>query len=69
MTETLLTPSRRLEAARIGAVGVVTLLYWLGYAPLWVLLAAVVVGLYSLVKTGVRDLRLSSRAQVIDIYG
>lgn len=33
-----------------------TLLHWLGYAPSWVLFAAVAVGLYPLVKTGVRDL-------------
>ena len=52
----LLTPTRRAELLRIVGVGVVTLVYWLGYAPLWLLLAAVAVGLYPLVKTGVRDL-------------
>jgi Cd2+/Zn2+-exporting ATPase len=52
----LLTPTRRVELLRIVGVGVVTLVYWLGRAPLWLLLAAVVVGLYPLVKTGVRDL-------------
>ena len=56
MTNALLTPTRRLELLRIAGVGVVTLLYWLGYAPSWVLFAAVAVGLYPLVKTGVRDL-------------
>ena len=56
MTSALLTPTRRLELLRIVGVGVVTLLYWLGHAPLWVLFAAVAVGLYPLVKTGLRDL-------------
>src|SRR6266498_634405 len=53
---TLLTPARRAEVLRILGVGVVTLVYWLGYAPLWLLLTAVVVGLYPLVKTGLSDL-------------
>src|SRR6266542_2984240 len=53
---TLLTPTRRIELLRIVGVGIVTLVYWLGRAPLWLLLAAVVVGLYPLVKAGVRDL-------------
>src|SRR6266540_2185496 len=52
----LLTPTRRVELLRIVGVGIVTCVYWLGHAPLWILLAAVVVGLYPLVKTGVRDL-------------
>ena len=52
----LLTPTRRAELLRIVGVGVVTFVYWLGYAPLWLLMAAVAVGLYPLVKTGVRDL-------------
>ena len=56
MTSALLTTARRLELLRIAGVGVVTLLYWLGYAPPWVLFSAVAVGLYPLVKTGVRDL-------------
>src|SRR5215217_1655184 len=53
---TLMTRARWLEVARIVGVGVVVLLYRLGYVPLPVLLAAVVVGLYPLVKTGVLDL-------------
>ena len=54
--DTLLTPERRVELLRIVSVGVVTAVYWLGRAPLWVLLAAVAVGLYPLVKTGVLEL-------------
>ena len=52
----LLTPARRTELLRIAGVGVVTLLYWLQRVPLWLLFAAVAVGLYPLVKTGVSDL-------------
>ena len=52
----LLTPTRRVELLRIVGVGLVTLVYWLGYAPLWLLLSAVAVGLYPLVKTGIVDL-------------
>ena len=56
MSEELLTRTRRLEVARICAVGFVTLLYWLERVPRWGLLAAVAVGLYPLAKTGIRDL-------------
>ena len=52
----LLTPRRRVELLRIVGVGLVTLVYWLGYAPLWLLLSAVAVGLYPLVKNGIVDL-------------
>ena len=52
----LLTPARRREGARIVLVGLITLLYWRGVAPLWALLIAVAVGLYPLVKTGLIDL-------------
>lgn len=52
----LSTPHRQREAARIVLVGVLTLLYWRGLLPLQVLLAAVAIGLYPLVKTGVLDL-------------
>ncbi len=52
----LLTPARRVEVLRIAGVGLVTLAYWLGSVPLGVQLAAVAIGLYPLVKTGVRDL-------------
>lgn len=52
----LFTPDRQREAARIVLVGVLTWLFWRGRLPLQVLLAAVAVGLYPLVKTGVLDL-------------
>src|SRR5215217_7686346 len=53
---TLMTRARWLEVARIVGVGIVVLLYRLGYVPLPVLLAAVAVGLYPLAKTGLLDL-------------
>lgn len=53
---TLLTRQRWLEIARIVGVAVVVLLYRQGVAALPVLLAAVGVGLYPLVKTGILDL-------------
>ena len=56
MTRGLFTPHRRREAARIVLVGVLTLLYWRGLLPLQVLLGAVAIGLYPLVKTGMLDL-------------
>ena len=52
----MLARSRPVELARIGAVGVVTLLYWSAQAPLWALVVAVAVGLYPLVRTGFQDL-------------
>ena len=52
----LLTRKRWVEIARILVVGVVVLLFRLGALPLPVLLAAVALGLYPLVKTGVHDL-------------
>ena len=52
----LLTTERWLEVGRIVGVAVVILLYRSGLVPLPVLLAAVAVGLYPLVKTGVLDL-------------
>src|SRR5215207_4179288 len=52
----LLTPARRREMGRIVLVGVITLLYSAAVLPLWMLLAAVMLGLYPLVKTGVADL-------------
>ena len=56
MTNSLLTPARRIEITRVAGVAIITLLYWRGAAPFWVLLVAVGVGLYPLVKTGVSDL-------------
>src|SRR5215831_3487960 len=52
----LMTHERWMEIVRILLVGVITVLYWQHLLPLGVLLAAVVVGLYPLVKTGVLDL-------------
>jgi heavy metal translocating P-type ATPase len=52
----LLTSARRREAGRIVLVGLMTLLYWTGLLPRWLLFAAVALGLYPLVKTGVEDL-------------
>ncbi len=52
---TLLTPARRVELFRIVGVGAVTFAYWRGYMPLALLITAVGVGLYPLVKTGVVD--------------
>ncbi len=53
---TLLTRERWLEIARIVGVAVVVLLYRQGVAPPPLLFAAVGVGLYPLVKTGILDL-------------
>lgn len=52
----LLTRERWIEIARIIGVGVVVLLYRQGIAPLPLLIAAVGMGLYPLVKTGALDL-------------
>src|SRR5215207_1247565 len=52
----LMTRERWLEVARIVGTGLVILLYYRGAVPLPVLLAAVAVGLYPLVKTGILDL-------------
>ena len=52
----LMTRERWLEVARILGVGLVILLYQRQLLPLPVLLVAVVIGLYPLVKTGVLDL-------------
>jgi Zn2+/Cd2+-exporting ATPase len=56
MTRDLFTPLRQREAGRIVLVGILTALFWRGMLPLQVLLVAVAVGLYPLVKTGVLDL-------------
>src|SRR5215213_5428259 len=52
----LLTRDRWVEIARIALTGFMILLYWRGLLPVWCLWAAVVIGLYPLVKTGVLDL-------------
>ena len=53
---TLMTQARWIEVARIVITGIVALLYWQVVVPIEVLWAAVAVGLYPLVKTGVLDL-------------
>jgi len=52
----LLTRERWIEIGRIVLVGVVSLLYWRQIVPLPVLLLAIPIGLYPLVKTGVIEL-------------
>lgn len=52
----LITPERWIEIGRILLVGILTFLYWRQILPLQVLLVAVAIGLYPLVKTGVMDL-------------
>ena len=52
----LMTTARWIEVARIIGVGVVVLLFRFGIAPLPVLIGAVVIGLYPLVKVGTLDL-------------
>ncbi len=53
---TLLTRKRWIEIGRIVIVGVIAFLYTRDVLPLWVLLGAIVFGLYPLVKTGLHDL-------------
>ena len=52
----LLTPDRWIEIGRIVVVGIITLLYWQGLLPQSALYAAIVLGLYPLVKKGALDL-------------
>jgi heavy metal translocating P-type ATPase len=51
-----MTPQRWLELSRIAGTGLITILYWQKLVPQWVLLIAVVVGLYPLLKIGLIDL-------------
>ena len=51
-----MTRERWIEVACIVATGVVALLFWRGLVPIQLLWAAVAVGLYPLVKTGLLDL-------------
>ena len=53
---TLMTRARWTEVARILATGLAALLFWRGLVPVEVLWAAVALGLYPLVKTGLTDL-------------
>lgn len=52
----LMTRERWIEVARIVATGLVALLFWQALVPIQLLWAAVAVGLYPLVKTGVLNL-------------
>ncbi len=52
----LMTRERWIEVGRIVLAGVIALLYWQQLVPLWVLWAAVAIGLYPLVRTGLIDL-------------
>ena len=52
----LLTRERWIEIGRIALTGLIILLYWRGVLPVGCLWAAVAIGLYPLVKTGILDL-------------
>jgi P-type E1-E2 ATPase len=52
----VLTRDRWIEILRILLVGAVTSLYWRGVINLSGLLVAIAIGLYPLIKTGIRDL-------------
>jgi len=52
----LLTRERQIEIARIVLTGLTIFLYWYGVLSIWWLWAAVAVGLYPLIKTGILDL-------------
>ncbi|MBL8467755.1 heavy metal translocating P-type ATPase [Methyloversatilis discipulorum] len=52
----LMTRERWIEVGRIVLTGAVALLYWRNLVPIYALWAAVAVGLYPLVKTGLKDL-------------
>ena len=53
---TLMTRERWIEVGRIGLTGAIALLYWRQIVPVELLWAAVAIGLYPLVKTGLADL-------------
>ncbi len=53
---TLMTRARWIEVGRIALTGLAALLYWRQLVPIEVLWAAVALGLYPLVKTGLLDL-------------
>ncbi|OZB80297.1 MAG: exopolyphosphatase, partial [Microbacterium sp. 13-71-7] len=52
----LMTRSRWIEVGRILLTGLIALLYWQQLIPVYVLWAAVAIGLYPLVKTGIIEL-------------
>jgi heavy metal translocating P-type ATPase len=51
-----MTPQRWIEIGRIALTGAIAFLYWQQLVPLYLLWAAVAIGLYPLVKTGLSDL-------------
>ena len=51
-----MTRERWIEVGRIGLTGAIALLYWRQIVPVELLWAAVAIGLYPLVKTGLADL-------------
>ena len=52
----LMTRERWIEVGRIVLTGIIALIYWRELVPIQVLWVAVAIGLYPLVKTGIRDL-------------
>jgi heavy metal translocating P-type ATPase len=52
----LMTKERWIEVARILATGIIAFLYWKQWVPLYVLWAAIAIGLYPLAKKGVLEL-------------
>lgn len=52
----LFTRGRQLEAARIGVVAVLTVLYWRGWLPFPFLVVTLATGLYPLAKGGLLEL-------------
>lgn len=52
----LMTRERWIEVGRIALTGLIAFLYWQQLVPIEVLWAAVAIGLYPLVKTGLKDL-------------
>ena len=57
----LMTRQRWIEVGRIAITGLIALLYWRQKVPIELLWAAVAVGLYPLVKTGLLDLVLDHK--------
>ncbi|OYZ07926.1 MAG: hypothetical protein B7Y36_18575 [Novosphingobium sp. 28-62-57] len=55
-----MTRERWIEVGRIVLTGAVALLYWQELVPIYILWAAVAIGLYPLVKTGLIDRLLRS---------
>ena len=52
----LMTRERWIEAGRIVLTGLIALLFWRQLVPIYLLWVAVAIGLYPLVKTGLKDL-------------